>query len=123
MPSVPQILIVDDDPMIAMLMGNVLREHGFAVLTATSGESAIAIARSAPPDLVILDKNMPGLPADEVIRALRADRGREHVPVIILSGERIDDTELARLGANASFPKPCAMAALVARIRILAEPP
>src|SRR5207253_1967697 len=70
----PVILVVDDDAPILILMQNLLREFGFEPLTAASGNEAIDIARGRRPALVLLDRNMPGMSGEEVIRARTEER-------------------------------------------------
>ena len=83
------ILIVDDDPDIIRLLTVALQREGFRLLSASDGESALAVARAGRPDLVLLDWNMPGRNGLEVCRALRADpdlRLRQ-VPVVLLTAQ------------------------------------
>jgi len=96
----PVILVVDDDAPILLLMKNLLREFGFDTVVAASGDEAIDKARSVRPSLMLLDKNMPGMNGDEVIRILRDDAALAHLPILILSGEPVSKSELASLGAN-----------------------
>src|SRR5207245_2335999 len=96
----PVILVVDDDGPILALMRNLLKEFGFQAITAESGPKAIDAARQQRPSLVLLDKNMPGMTGDEVIRTLRGEPGCDKLPILILSGERLTRAELAQLGAD-----------------------
>ena len=116
-PNRPVILVVDDDAPILLLMRSLLREYGFEPVEAPSGEQAIEQARARTPDLVLLDRHMPGMSGDEVLRALRAEPALGSVPVLILSGEPIDPDELQRLGATAAVLKPFDVLALVEIIR------
>ena len=118
MSSKPVILVVDDDAPILMLMRNVLREFGFETRVASDGHSAIAAVRESTPDLILLDKNMPGLTIDEVMAGLRTADGAASVPVLILSGEPLADEEVAALGANGSVMKPFDVPKLIDRIRL-----
>ncbi|HUJ14588.1 MAG TPA: response regulator [Thermoanaerobaculia bacterium] len=113
----PVILVVDDDGPILALMRNLLKEFGFHAVTADNGSKAIEAARTQAPSLVLLDRNMPGIANDEVIRTLRSEPGCAELPVLILSGERVPHAELARLGANAAVQKPFDVASLIAQIR------
>lgn len=115
MPS--RILVVDDDAPILILMRTLLREFGFEPLTAMSGADAIDAARAHRPQLILLDKKMPGMNGDEVIRTLRSEPGLENVPILILSGDPVDAHELADLGANGAIQKPFDIDALLAQIR------
>lgn len=113
----PIILVVDDDAPILLLMKNLLREFGFEPAIASSGEQAVAEARRRTPDLILLDKNMPGMSGDEVMDALRSDGDLSSVPVLILSGEPVNPDELQRLGANGAVLKPFDVPQLIETIR------
>ena len=113
----PFILVVDDDGPILALMRNLLKEFGFRALTAESGEKAIDAARQNPPALVLLDKNMPGMPSHEVIRSLRGEPGGDKLPILILSGERLTRSDIAALGANDAVQKPFDVVMLIQQIR------
>jgi len=117
MPQKPLILVVDDDGPIIILMRSLLKEFGFEPVTAMNGTEAIAAARARRPDLILLDKNMPGMDGTEVIQQLRADPGLDRVPILILSGEPVGPNELQRLGANGAVQKPFDVVALVEQIR------
>jgi CheY-like chemotaxis protein len=113
----PVILVVDDDAPIILLMRSLLREYGFEPLAAMTGREAIDTVRARRPDLILLDRNMPGMTGDEVIRALRGEPGLAAVPILILSGEPVEPGELAKLGANAAVLKPFDVTALIEQIR------
>lgn len=111
----PTILVVDDDVPILILMRSLLREFGFDPVTASSGEEALGQARGRRPALVLLDKNMPGMAGDEVIRTLRAEFGG--LPILILSGDPVSKNELQALGADGAVQKPFDVLSLIAQIR------
>lgn len=113
----PVILVVDDDAPILILMQSLLREFGFEPLTAASGTDALALARSRRVSLVLLDRHMPGMAGDEVIRALRDEAGLTQLPILIVSGEPVSKAEIARLRANGAVLKPFDVMALVQQIR------
>ncbi|MFL6244946.1 MAG: response regulator [Thermoanaerobaculia bacterium] len=117
MTSRPLILVVDDDAPILLLMRNLLREFGFEPVAAGSGEQAIAEAQKRTPDLILLDRNMPGMTGDEVVRELRSRDGLSAVPILILSGEPIGPDEIARIGATGAVMKPFDVPSLVETIR------
>ena len=117
MPRKPVILVVDDDAPIITLMRTLLREYGYEARTATSGEAAIEAARAETPDLVLLDKNMPGMSGGEVIRALRSDVGLDQVPILLLTGDPVAPAEVAELGANGTVQKPFDLQVLMEQIR------
>lgn len=113
----PLILVVDDDGPILTLMKNILREFGFEAVVASTGAAALQSAREKTPDLVLLDKNMPGMSGTEVIREIRSQPRLAHVPILILSGEPVDRHELAELGANGAVQKPFDVPSLIENIR------
>ena len=112
----PLILVVDDDVPILILMKNLLREFGFDSITAGTGQEAIEHARAHKPSLILLDRNMPGMSGDEVLRELRSD-GSVEIPVLLLSGEPIPPDEVKRIGATAAVLKPFDVPALVQTLR------
>ena len=117
MPERPVILVVDDDAPILLLMRNLLREFGFDPVAAGSGPQALEEARKRTPDLILLDRNMPGMTGDEVLRELRAFDTLSDVPIFILSGEPIEPDEIERLGATGAVLKPFDVPSLVETIR------
>ncbi|HYI11253.1 MAG TPA: response regulator [Thermoanaerobaculia bacterium] len=112
----PVILVVDDDAPILLLMRNLLREFGFAPVTAGGGPQALEEARRSNPDLILLDRNMPGMTGDEVLQKLRSD-GFESTPILIVSGEPLAPDEVRRLGATGAVLKPFDVPSLVETIR------
>jgi CheY-like chemotaxis protein len=113
----PVILVVDDDVPILALMRNLLKEFGFQAVTAGTGSEAIDVARAQRPALVLLDKNMPGMTGDQVIRGLRSEPGFDKLPILILSGERLSHGDLAELGADGAVQKPFDVMLLIDQIR------
>jgi len=89
-PSGPQgreikILCVDDDALALLRLTEILRFHGFTVLTAPGGEQGLELAARHQPDLVLLDIVMPGIDGFEVCRRLKADPGLAAIPVVMLT--------------------------------------
>jgi DNA-binding response OmpR family regulator len=117
MNSKPRILVIDDDEPILGLMRNVLKEFDFEAMTASTGPQALAEARTTQPDLVLLDKNMPGMTGAEVIQAFRAE-GWDEMPILILSGDPVSPQELGALGANGAVQKPFDLTSLITQIRM-----
>jgi CheY-like chemotaxis protein len=91
-PPEVKILCVDDDPLILQLNGDTLRFHGYKVLTALDGPSALEIAARERPALVLLDIMMPGMDGFEVCRRLKADPVLRSIPIILLTA--MTDTKL-----------------------------
>jgi DNA-binding response OmpR family regulator len=112
------ILVVDDEFKIVQIARDYLENAGFSVLTAGDGKSALAAARSAKPDVVILDLGLPEMDGLDVARALRKD---SDVPIIMLTarGEETDKLIGLELGADDYITKPFSPKELVARVRTL----
>ncbi len=111
-----KILVVDDELKIARLVRDYLVEAGFDVVTATDGPGAVAQARSARPDLIVLDLNLPGMDGLDVTRSIRryAD-----TPIVMLTA-RADETDRIiglELGADDYVVKPFSPRELVARVK------
>jgi two-component system alkaline phosphatase synthesis response regulator PhoP len=112
------VLIVDDEPRIVEVARDYLEHAGFAVLTAADGPSALKIARSRKPDVIVLDLGLPGLDGLDVARTLRHESS---VPIVMLTAR---DDELDRvlgleIGADDYVTKPFSPRELVARIRAI----
>lgn len=111
-----QILVVDDEPSIVNVLAYNLKRAGYQVLVARDGNEALAQARQARPDLVILDLMLPGLDGLEVCRILRRERD---VPVIMLTARdaEIDRVVGLELGADDYVVKPFSVRELMARVK------
>ncbi|WSG13518.1 response regulator transcription factor [Nonomuraea sp. NBC_01738] len=116
--SVKRVLVVEDDETIAVAVRNRLTAEGFDAQVAGDGESALAAYARAEPDLVILDRLLPGLDGLEVCRRMQAARP---VPVLMLTalGEETDVLVGLGVGADDYLTKPFSMRELVARIHAL----
>ncbi len=111
-----RVLVVDDDPALAEMLGIVLRAEGLAVSVVGDGVRALAAFRETRPDLVLLDLMLPGRDGIDVCRDIRAESG---VPIVVLTA-RGDTTDVVRgleTGADDYVVKPFKPAELVARVR------
>jgi two-component system, OmpR family, KDP operon response regulator KdpE len=113
----PLILVVDDDEPILALMRNILAEFNFETITASSGPQALEAASATRPDLVLLDKNIPGMSGEQVIRAFRGQDGWDGIPILILSGDPVAPGEIEAIGADAAVQKPFDLSNLIVQIR------
>jgi len=111
------ILVVDDEREIVRALQGALTAHGYTVLTASSGEEAIAIVTQHRPDLLLLDLLLPGMSGLEVVRRMRA---MSNVPIIVLSVKEAehDKVEALDLGADDYIAKPFGMKEVLARVRV-----
>lgn len=109
------ILLVEDDPVIAEFVATELRLEGYAVLIEPDGVRGLLAARQNSPDLVILDRMLPGMDGGEICHRLRQT---SDVPIIMLTalGSLHDRVEGLNLGANDYLAKPFALEELIARI-------
>lgn len=116
-----RILVVDDDPAIAEMIGIVLRGEGFEPSFADDGHAALAAFRQTRPELVLLDLMLPGLDGIEVCRRIRLESG---IPIIMLTakGEPADVVDGLESGADDYVVKPFNPKELVARVRTRLRP-
>jgi len=115
------ILVVDDTPANVRLLEAILSTHGYTVRSAGSGPEALAeIVSHSPPDLVVLDIQMPGMNGYEVCRRIRDDASSTMLPVIMITAAGGEE-KLAALeaGADDFIPRPFDQAELLARVRSL----
>ena len=99
------ILAVDDAPENLDVVRSLLASR-FTVKAATNGMVALKIAGKQPPDLVLLDIQMPGMDGYEVCRQLKADPATAAIPVVFLTGESGVDAEVAAAGGCGYTTKP-----------------
>ena len=114
-------LIIDDDPDLASLIRRTLEfTAGWEAQTALSGAAGIALARSAPPDVILVDVMMPEMDGYEVCRRLKADPATATVPVVLLTARRdLDEQLLTGTGAAGVLFKPFQPQDLARQVREL----
>lgn len=113
------ILVVDDEPGIVTIARDYLDRAGFRVLTAAEGNTALRLARSERPSLMVLDLMLPGMDGLDITRALRQDPATRKLPIIMLTA-RVEETDRLiglELGADDYIAKPFSPRELVARVR------
>jgi two-component system cell cycle response regulator len=114
----PRLLLVDDDPGAIHVMHRMLGPR-FELRYALDGAQALALASESPPDLILLDAQMPGLSGTEVCRRLKADPALAAVPVVFVTSLPEDGAALMslELGAADVVSKPLDEARLLAAVR------
>ena len=110
------ILVVDDEPQIRRVLRSTLSERGYVIIEAKTGEEALEWMRKEPPDLILLDVNMPGMGGIEACREIRRS---SDAPIIMLTVRNAERDKVAALDAGADdyVVKPFSIEELLARIR------
>jgi cyclic di-GMP phosphodiesterase len=118
-----RLLVVDDDEQIRRLLTLLLKPLGYTVETVASAEEAFDKLREAPPDLVLLDVQLPGRSGHDVLARIRADSRTRLLPVVMLTGATGTDEKLKaiRLGVTDFMPKPFSAEELQLRVRSLMQ--
>ncbi len=83
--AVKSVLVVEDDPDIALMVERRLASNGLRVRVAASGDEALRLAIEAPPDLIVLDLMLPGMDGYKFARILRQQAGCAGVPIVVAS--------------------------------------
>jgi two-component system response regulator ResD len=115
-----RVLVVDDDPVIAEVVGDYLRDVGLDFRYVADGPSALSLAGVWQPDIVVLDLMLPGMDGLEVCRRLRGSRpGEPQLPVIMLTalGEESDRVRGLETGADDYVTKPFSPRELALRVQ------
>ncbi len=102
------VLVVDDEAPTRKVFATVLRRRGFEVLEAEHGQNALAMARRAEPDAIVLDIQMPVLDGVTTAELLKLDASTAHIPLIAVTGHPFEggEEEARRYGFSAYLPKP-----------------
>lgn len=116
-----RVLVVDDDPLVRMLVTEALAATGMQIEEAEDGRQALESVRRAPPDLVILDIELPGLDGLETCRVIRGLPGGRDLPVMILTAHGDSETidRAFEVGATDFISKPIDLQLLRHRLRFL----
>jgi putative two-component system response regulator len=117
----PRLLVVEHHPSAAALLEQLLLRAGYQVQTVGDGVAALDQVRTAPPDLILLDLDLPYVDGYEVCRQLKGDPATRWIPIVIITGQIAPDAKLRAwdLGADDFLPKPFQCVEVVARCRSL----
>ena len=115
------ILIADDEPDILEILNFNLQGEGYDVISATTGNEAVKLAKMHKPDLIILDVMMPGKTGFEVCKILRSDSEFENTIIIFLTALNDESTEIKGLetGGDDYITKPISPKVLISRVNAL----
>jgi DNA-binding response OmpR family regulator len=115
-----RILIVDDEADVVLLLERILRGRGHDVSQARDGAEALQRAAADPPDLVLIDRNLPKIDGSEVCRRLRADDATRRIPVVMMASGYIPIEEVGGPNApDAYIVRPFLREILVANVERL----
>jgi DNA-binding response OmpR family regulator len=113
------VLVVEDFEVLARSIGTGLRREGMALDVVLDGDDALNHLATTRYDVVVLDRDLPGVPGDEVCRKIVADRSDSRVLMLTAASTVKDRVDGLGLGADDYLPKPFDFAELVARVRAL----
>ena len=116
-----RILVVEDEAEIAALIAYQLTRQGYRVETALTGAAALDSLQRTLPDLVVLDRMLPGVSGDEVLKSVRSDPATRNIPVLVLSAKREEEDRIMglELGADDYLTKPFSPRELVLRVEAI----
>ena len=116
-----RILVIDDDPTTSQIVRSWFNNEPYEVLDAPNGEQGLDLARTRRPDLILLDKRMPGIDGLIVAQELKGDPGTQPIPVIMLTACRDVDAKVQAFSAGADdyITKPFEVEEVEARIRAM----
>ena len=113
------VLLVDDQLELRAIHGTYLREHGFHVVTAGDGESALTKARSESPDIILLDHSLPRRMGIDVARELHEDPLTSDIPIVMVTAHAYGaiGQKARAAGCVAFLTKPCAPSRVLQEVR------
>ena len=116
-----RVLVVEDHPKLATALGTILRREGMAVDVVYDGHEALTHIANTAYDVVVLDRDLPGVHGDEVCRTLVAESCESRILMLTAAGAVDDRVEGLGLGADDYLAKPFAVTELIARIQALSR--
>ncbi len=116
-----QVLIVDDSPTEMQLLSNIMKQHGYDVITADNGAEGVAMAKKAQPDVILMDVVMPGMNGFQATRQISKSAETSNIPVIIITTKDQETDRIwgLRQGAKDFLTKPVQEGKLLTTVRSL----
>lgn len=117
--SVPSVLLVEDDPALALGLGDALEFEGFSVFSASTGREALELARTHKPDCIVLDLMLPDMNGYQVCEALRKEAVMTPIMMLTARSQESDKIRGLDAGADDYVTKPFSIGEVLARVRAL----
>lgn len=118
-----QILVVEDEPNILMALEFLMKQQGYSVRSLIDGDAAMEEIERSPPDLILLDLNIPGRSGFEVCEAVRANPTWNETRILVLTGKDLkeDRVRCLSLGADDYVTKPFATKDVIVKVKEILE--
>lgn len=110
----PLVLIVEDDPWIRRISGELLEDEGVLIASADDGETGLALAQRLQPTVILLDLGLPRMSGSEFLTRLRGNPGLRETPVLVVSAQAVSEGVAAL--ADGILRKPFDLIELMERI-------
>jgi putative two-component system response regulator len=119
-----RILIADDDDIVRDLLTHKLKQQGYRTITTSSGKTVLDLSEHFAPHLLLIDRVMPGIDGDMVVKRLKNQTHTAHIPIIFLSAQNreIDKQDAKKLGVSDYITKPFNIEELLLRIEHVLQP-
>jgi len=98
-----RVLVIDDEPDVVRLIVKVLSGRGHVVQVARDGASALARVQHEPPDVILLDSDLPKIDGAEVCRRIKTDETTQDIPVVMMTSSYIDFYDVGAEGGPEAF--------------------
>ena len=107
-PATRRILIVEDNELNLKLLRDILEVHGYATVSTREGTAALALARDDPPDLILMDLQLPDISGFDAVRRLRNDEKTRGIPIVAVTAFAMvgDERKALDSGCDAYVAKP-----------------
>jgi two-component system, cell cycle response regulator DivK len=114
-----RILVVEDNERNLKLVRDVLRYAGYDIIEARTGEHGVELARACPPDLVLMDLQLPGIDGQQAMQQLRDDERTSHIPVVAITASVMNDdrARVLRAGFDGYLEKPISVRDLPGQVQ------
>jgi CheY-like chemotaxis protein len=121
MQAMATVMVVEDNELSRDALSRRLERRGYRVLLAGDGQEAVSLARSASPDIILMDLGLPVIDGWDATRQLKGDAATRHIPIIVLSAHAMtNDRDLALAAGGDDFDtKPVRFQSLLGKIETL----